>query len=245
MAVVIVVLVPSVVVRVLDVAHVMAIGKTAVVVDHSAEVVLCGDVICLQELVILHEVAQVQIVQREFNHCLELAPGSADSLEPLELDGEYRRRPEDLEGLLLLPVFFALTAVDLVGQLLHVMVHLQTFVQTYVLLFNLDIHHVDRAMPHNLIASRVVLVLDHLTVPFDGDVALLQPVVDADGLIGFDYASTALLGPVALRAAIALPIHHLEHKWFGTTSALGICRTVQELLPVLLVPPKVFFFKVS
>lgn len=77
----VVVLVPETVVRVLADAHVMSISQRSIVINDTAEIVLARNVLARQEIVVLHVVGQIEIVNRELDESLQLSPGVSHSLE--------------------------------------------------------------------------------------------------------------------------------------------------------------------
>ena len=60
-------------------------------------------------------VREVEVVDWELHHGLQLPPRLPDPLESLQLDRQDRRRPEGLEALLVVPVLLTLRTVDLIG----------------------------------------------------------------------------------------------------------------------------------
>ena len=55
-------------------------------VDDATEIILARDVELGQKLIVLHVVADIQIIDWKFNQGLKLAPIVADSLESFQLD---------------------------------------------------------------------------------------------------------------------------------------------------------------
>ena len=93
---------------------------------------------------------------------------------------------------------------------------------------------IDGRMSHDLGRRRIVLFLDQSRVPLDSNVTFLQEV-GYELRAGLYDAARASLHPVTLTAAVALAIHHFKHEWLDR----ALKSTLQRLLPVRLVPPKV------
>jgi hypothetical protein len=93
----VIIFVPLMVVRVLHIADIMAVCQRPVMIYYTTKIVLAGDVIHFQEVVVLDEVAQVQVVQRKLDHGLKLTPYRANSFETFQLYRQNRRRSENLE----------------------------------------------------------------------------------------------------------------------------------------------------
>ena len=125
----VVVAIPVVVEGILDDASVVPKGQRAEVVYDAHQVVLTADVLSLQEVVVMNVVRQVQVVQRKLHQSLLLPHSTADLLEPLELDGQDRRRPEDVELFLVIVVVPAARTVAWLVQSLDVVELLEAFLQ--------------------------------------------------------------------------------------------------------------------
>ena len=78
------------------------------------------------------------------------------------------------------------------------MVLRETVLETDDLLVEVFVKLIDRRVPHYFIRGRIVLFLNHLRVPLDGDVALLEEVLHLDAFARLDDAAAAFLNPVAL-----------------------------------------------
>jgi hypothetical protein len=59
----------------------MSISQRSIVINDTAEIVLARNVLARQEIVVLHVVGQIEIVNRELDESLQLSPGVSHSLE--------------------------------------------------------------------------------------------------------------------------------------------------------------------
>ena len=86
-------------------------------------------------------------------------------------------------------------------------------------------------MPHDLIRHWIILLLNHIGMPLNRNMALLQKVFYGQKP-WLNNTATALLHPVALRARVTLPVDRLEYEW------LEALLLLEKLLPVVLAPPE-------
>lgn len=165
----------------------------------------------------MHEVAQVQIVCWELDQGLQLTPLRANSLKSLELYGQDRRGTEGLEALLVISMLLASATIYLIGEVFDIMELLKALIEADYLFLNIIFIFRCALVNQKLIAGRIVFLLDHLGLPIDGNVALLEKVFNRNGFIRLDNTATTFLHPIALRAAESLSVHRFENEWIETS----------------------------
>ena len=79
----VIVFVPLMIIWILDIADIMPVCQRPIVIDHTTEIILTGNIIPFQKVIVLDEVAKIQVVEWKLDHGLEFAPHSAYSLEAL------------------------------------------------------------------------------------------------------------------------------------------------------------------
>lgn len=140
-------------------------------------------------------------------------------------------------------MFFTLSTINLIRQLFSIMEFLQTLIKRYNLLFYFIIHFIYWAMSHNLVTCGVVVVFNHLRMPFDCNMTFFQPVKDANVFSWLNNTTTAFIGPVTLGTAVTLSIYHLKYEWLGFTSWIYTFWFIKNLFPIWKVPPQVVGIK--
>lgn len=103
-------------------------------------------------------------------------------------------------------------ALEFILELLERMVFLETALKSNYLVLIVNFKVLSGAVFEIFIASWVVLLSNHVGVPFDDQMAVPEELWNPR-LSWFNDASTTLLDPVAFATVVTLSIYILEDKW--------------------------------
>lgn len=191
----------------------MPIAKRSIVVDNPMQIVLRSDFrVWIERICLTNVLGHVQVVNREVNQCLQLAPLVSNLSEAFKLNNEDRRKLVDLEALGMGFVRLAVDAVHVVFEQLAAVELNQGFVERGVVmrLVKAVLSLENTAVLDDIVGGLVVELCQDGPVPLDREERVVDQILDEDrGVVGFDDAAATLLGPVALGARVALSIDRL------------------------------------